>query len=80
MSDETDTDPWRPRGRTFWAEFARQQGVRGGENALAIKFLAAKERGETNASAARSAGAGGAANSVRLGFPRATRLRGSRRP
>ena len=64
MSAATEDDPFRPHGRAFWEEFARRQGVWGGADTLAVKFTAAKDRGESNSQAARSAGAGGAPNAA----------------
>ena len=62
MADDADDPIWHPRGQAFWEGIARQAALR--KNSLALRFVAAKEQGASNAEAARRAGAGGSPNTA----------------
>lgn len=62
MADDADDPIWGTRGQAFWDGIARQAALR--KNSLALRFVAAKEQGASNAEAARRAGAGGSPNTA----------------
>ena len=60
MAHDPDDPIWQPRGQPFWDDIGKKAALRKGS--LALRFVAAKEMGCSNAEAARRAGAGGSAN------------------